>query len=189
MQEVTSISIAEDTFGKLWNVKVCDYKFGGTGDWVDFETLMVAISKQRASTVEGEITPLSQIINRRNAYLQRLGDALADLNSASSYFKDDTDGGKKLSDMNTSFRVNSNTVKIINALGMSGVDGGGNLMKSEVEKGIQLIKSRIDALNNDSSSDMTRLQGLVDKRDESYDTASSIMSEISGTRSNAIRNM
>ena len=36
---------------------------------------------------------------------------------------------------------------------------------------------------------MSRLQSLVDRRDESYSTATNLMTNISDTRSNLIRNL
>jgi hypothetical protein len=42
---------------------------------------------------------------------------------------------------------------------------------------------------NEAQTDMTRLQSLVDRRDESYSTATNLMTSISDTRSNVIRNM
>ena len=61
--------------------------------------------------------------------------------------------------------------------------------RSQVEEYIQLIKTKMDKLNNDSSSDMTSLQSLVDKRDESFSTASSLMQSISDSRSRVIGNI
>ena len=54
---------------------------------------------------------------------------------------------------------------------------------------IQNVKSKIDSLNNASQTDMSRLQSLVDRRDESYSTATNLMTSISDTRSNLIRNL
>ena len=51
------------------------------------------------------------------------------------------------------------------------------------------VKSEIDGLNNEAQTDMTRLQSLVDRRDESYSTATNLMTSISDTRSNVIRNL
>ena len=42
---------------------------------------------------------------------------------------------------------------------------------------------------NEAQTDMTRPQSLVDRRDESYSTATNLMTSISDTRSNVIRNM
>ena len=44
-------------------------------------------------------------------------------------------------------------------------------------------------VNNQSEKDMSRLQSLVDRRDEAFTTASNLMSEISDTRGNTIGNM
>ena len=52
-----------------------------------------------------------------------------------------------------------------------------------------MVKSKIDSLNNAAEKDMTRLESLVDRRDEAYSTASDLMSELSDTRSTAIGNM
>ena len=61
--------------------------------------------------------------------------------------------------------------------------------KSSVEGMIQSLKSMIDSRNNKAQTDMTRLQSLVDRRDESYSTASNLMTAVSDTRSNLIRNL
>ena len=52
-----------------------------------------------------------------------------------------------------------------------------------------MVKSEIDGLNNKSQTDMSRLQSLVDRRDESYSTATNLMTNVSDTRSNLIRNL
>jgi hypothetical protein len=54
---------------------------------------------------------------------------------------------------------------------------------------IQALKSMIDSRNNKAQTDMTRLQQLVDRRDESFSTASSLMTSVSDTRGNLIRNL
>ena len=63
------------------------------------------------------------------------------------------------------------------------------MTKYEVEEWLQRVKSKIDSLNNQSEKDMSRLQSLVDRRDEAFTTASNLMSEISDTRGNTIGNM
>ena len=61
--------------------------------------------------------------------------------------------------------------------------------KSSVEGMIQALKSMIDGRNNKAQTDMTRLQQLVDRRDESFSTASTLMTSVSDTRGNLIRNL
>ena len=65
-----------------WGVTFSDYKADGKA--VDFQDLMIYISANRATTVEGEVTPLTTRIRNRNAALERLGTALADLTKAVS---------------------------------------------------------------------------------------------------------
>jgi len=187
MEQIRSISVAPETFGERWGVVVNDYQYAKSAQNVDFETLLIDISKQRATTVEGEITPLSQTVRRRNAKLEELGEALSQLQGLQACFKDDAEGTQKLKDADPSATVADSLVTLLKSLGMSSFSS--NPMKREVDEALQLVKTKIDRLNNDAQSDMTRLQGLVDKRDESYNTASSFMTEVSGTRSTAIRNM
>ena len=58
--------------------------------------------------------------------------------------------------------------------------------KPETEQYVQLVKSAIDGLNNRSQSDMTRLQSLVDKRDQSYTKAAEFLKDIVDSRSKTI---
>jgi uncharacterized coiled-coil DUF342 family protein len=63
------------------------------------------------------------------------------------------------------------------------------MTKSEVEYWLQMVKSKIDSLNNEANKDMTRLESLVDRRDEAYSTASDLMNKVSDTRSTLIGNL
>ncbi len=189
--QITSIAVAEERYGELWGVRVNTYKLNGV--LIDFESLMVNVAQNRAVTVEGEIDPLSKVVTKRNERLQKLGDALSDLSGAQTSFKSDDQGSKLSGDYG--YYLKSDTCAILKELGMPSWEDGkidlsnGNISKAYVEKAVQLVKSKIDRLNNDAQNDMTRLQSLVDKRDESYSTASSLMNSISETRSNAIKNI
>ena len=62
-----------------------------------------------------------------------------------------------------------------------------NLLRSAHDHSRAMIDVVI--FNNESQKDMSRLQSLVDRRDESFSTASDLMSKISDTRSNLISNL
>ncbi len=165
-----------------WGVSFSDYKVSGKN--VDFQDLMVAVSERRAVVVEGEVKPLTTRIKQRNVSLDRLGSALADLTREQASFKSEAAG-----DARSELSISKETFKTLQ-------DEIGNLnfsrrdmLKREVEEWLQRVKSKIDGLNNQSQTDMTRLQALVDRRDESYSTASDLMSAVSDTRSNLIRNL
>ncbi|MBQ7176844.1 MAG: hypothetical protein IJS08_05445 [Victivallales bacterium] len=61
--------------------------------------------------------------------------------------------------------------------------------KAQLDGLVSKLKNVIDGENNSAQTDMSRLESLVDRRDEAYTTASDLMSSISGTRDNAIGNL
>ena len=173
----TPVKLSQD-----WGVSFSDYKVDGSP--VDFQDLMIAISEKRAVTVEGEVVPLTTRIKQRNASLDKLGSALADLTREQASFASDAKGDAR-SDLYISQTTYDTLVSEIGGLNFS----ARNMLKREVEEWIQRVKSKIDGLNNKAQTDMTRLQSLVDRRDESYSTASNLMTAVSDTRSNLIRNL
>jgi hypothetical protein len=149
---------------------------------VDFQDLMVQVSENRAVTVEGEVNPLTTRIQSRNKDLELLGKALSELTAASATLKSDATGGTAC-DYTFSDDVKARVKQLT----------GHNLVNNETKKWLeyftQRVKSKIDGLNNESQTDMSRLQSLVDRRDESYSTATNLMSAVSDTRANLIRNL
>ncbi len=165
-----------------WGITANDYIYAGAQ--VDFQDLLVAVTKQRALTVEGEINPLSVRIRSRNALMDKLGVALATLSSAQANFSSD-DGGDKL----TWVTLSPDAVAALKFCGKSYRAGSQPLTKSNVEELVQLVKSKIDSCNNQSQTDMTRLQSLVDRRDQSFSSATELMTNVSDTRGNLISNL
>ena len=166
-----------------WGVSFSDYKVDGKQ--VDFQDLMIVISERRATVVEGEVTPLTSRIRQRNKDLEDLGEALADLTAQQATYDNEATGGTA-----SSHPLSDKTRETCGRLLNWGIAYEHRyLWKSYTEMFIQKCKSKIDALNNAAQTDMTRLQSLVDRRDESYSTASNLMSAVSDTRSNLIRNL
>ena len=84
----------------------------------------------------------------------------------------------------------SGTVSGLKACGQNDYGTGSHtLTKRKVEELVQLVKSKIDSFNNQSQTDMTRLQSLVDRRDQSFSAATDLMTNVSDTRSNLISNI
>ena len=177
-----------------WGVTFSDYKVNGKQ--VDFQDLMIAISEKRAVTVEGEVTPLTKRIQARNTELDKLGSLLAIFTKAQANFKSDASGSDKTA---VSGITSDQWALLREAYIKRGGDDPGatwrpnwaneDWTKASIEGVIQALKSMIDTRNNQAQTDMTRLQSLVDRRDESYSTASNLMSAVSDTRSNLIRNL
>ncbi len=202
---INSVQVC-DNIGSMWGVSVKDYTLNDVQ--TDLQDLLVAVSKQRANAVEQEVTPLSKRMEARNDLLEKFGNALAELTKLQASFKSDDPGSKDMSGW-----ISSSTVDLLKTLGYSpttianisegdykdnekrpdfyysSADRGYSANKKTIEGMIQSVKSKIDGLNTDAQSDMTRLQSLVDRRDEAYSTATNLMTDVSDTRSNAIRNM
>ena len=174
----TPVTLSQD-----WGVSFSDYKINGKH--VDFQDLMIAISEKRAVTVEGEVVPLTTRIKQRNQDLDDLGEALADLTAQQATYASDAEGSTK-----SSHALSDKTRDTCGRLLGWWIDYTDRyLWKSYTEMFIQKCKSKIDGLNNRAQTDMTRLQQLVDRRDESFSTASSLMTSVSDTRGNLIRNL
>lgn len=178
MSEIATNNI---TLSQTWGASFGDYKLNGKS--VDFQDIMIAIAENRATSVEGEVKPLSTRITNRNKTLENLGNVLADLTKLQAQFESDDDGDKRRGYLQQSSK--DILISLFGSLDWSDL----HMTKYEVEEWLQKVKSKIDALNNEAQKDMTRLQSLVDRRDEAFSTASDLMSKIGDTRSNLIRNL
>ncbi|MBQ7189520.1 MAG: hypothetical protein IJR99_08920 [Kiritimatiellae bacterium] len=209
MGTIQNVSVAQDV-AQAWGINVYEYKMDNRQ--VDFQDLMIAVSEKRAVTVEGEVVPMTQRIRARNKYLDDLGAALSELTKIQASFDNDDSGSR---DMKGDWMTDTTGSLLENKLGFScshysskptsgwdnderpgfyygswgNSDAHYSANKMTIEGMIQKVKSTIDGLNNQSQTDMSRLQSLVDRRDESYSTATNLMTNVSDTRGNLIRNL
>ncbi len=178
------------TLSENWgNIQFYDYTFNGNR--MDFQDLMVAVSEKRAVTVEGEVTPMTTRIRTRNTYLDQLGSALAEATKKEAEFESSAAGTTVMTDW-----FSAETTATIRRAGgatyfhdTTNSGARADATKAGIAGIIQVLKSTIDGLNNEAQTDMSRLQSLVDRRDESYSTATNLMTAVSDTRSNLIRNL
>ena len=194
-----------------WGVKAGDYNvtLNSQTDMMDFQDLLVKFSKNRAVAVEGEVEPLTVRINQRNKRLDELGEVLSELTKIQTEFESDDKGDRDMHSW-----MSNKTGSVLESLGYSpsyyakesdrpkdneeradfykvGWNGDNQYSanKKTIEGMLSRVKSEIDALNNEAQTDMTRLQSLIDRCDESYSTATNLMTSVSDTRSNVIRNL
>ena len=175
------ISPENVSLSQSWGVQFGDFFLDGKH--LDFQDVLIAIAERRATSVEGEVAPLSTKIQARNKVLEDLGNVLADLTKLQAQFSSDAKG----SDRSGTLQQTSKDILIavFGTLDWSDL----KMTKYEVEEWLQKVKSKIDALNNEAQKDMTRLESLVNRRDEAFSTASDLMSKVGDTRSNLIRNL
>ena len=188
MSQITTTTVTNDHLG-IWGAKIVEYNYDK--HVVDFQDLMVKITEKRAACIETEVTPLSKRMENRNKRLSDLGAALADISRLQANLDSDAEGGNPIGDMQPETHK---LVKEIWYATYSNEDKrkqveSSNITKATAEGVVQLLKTQIDLLNNASSEDMTRLQGIVDKRDQSYSTATTLMQEIADTRSTLVKNL
>lgn len=200
-----------DNIESRWGVKAGEYNvtINSKTNTMDFQDLLVRFSKNRAVAVEGEVEPLTVRINQRNKRLDELGVVLSELTKIQAGFESDDSGKRDMSGW-----MSDKTGAVLESLGYSPKyyatdddcpednDKRADFYKAgwkssdkysankkTIEGMLSCVKSEIDGLNNEAQTDMTRLQSLVDRRDESYSTATNLMTSVSDTRSNVIRNM
>ncbi|MBR0504308.1 MAG: hypothetical protein IJJ84_02795 [Kiritimatiellae bacterium] len=181
MTDIERINVGSERLCS-WGIVANDYKMNSAE--LDFQDLIVKVAKNRALTVEGEINPLSTRIRARNKILDELGEALAALSATQAAFASDSSGDDKKT---VSFSAAAS--QGLAAIGENYSSGDHEVKKKEVERLVQLVKSKIDGFNNQSQTDMSRLQGLVDKRDQSFSTATDLMTNVSDTRGTLIQNL
>lgn len=193
MPTITNNPVAlSQSWGAVFNDYTMDSKK------VDFQDLMVAVSEKRATAVEGEVAPLTTRIQNRNKELDTLGSILASFTKLESEY-DSEDKGTTCRDMDGDFPSDWWPLASEAYAKVKGhaPDYGSTdpkdwwtkgWAKSTVEGMVSAVKNMIDGRNNEAQSDMSRLQSLVDRRDESYSTATNLMSAISDSRANLIRN-
>lgn len=175
-----------------WAVPAPEYamQVDGKPVKVDFQDLAVYITEQRALGIEAEVGPLSTRIRRNNDWLDKLGQALSQLSSLSAKY-DTSDKANP----SVSFTPDATFVAVANRLALPpmGVNWTTatieKMYKADADEATQRIKTETDRVNNENQLAMSRLQSIVTYRDQTFNTASTLMSSVSDTRGNTIRSM
>lgn len=174
-----------------WGIQAHDYKMDGRQ--VDFQDLLVNVSKRRAVTVEGEIAPLSTRIKSRNKELEILGSLLAIFTQTQAKYASDAAGDAMASVEGVKAEMvplGSEAYRKKGGTPRSDLSWwNSDWSKASVEGMISILKNMIDGRNNQSQTDMTRLQSLVDRRDQAFSSATELMTNVSDTRGNLIANI
>ena len=145
----------------------------------DLQDLLTTVAVSRARTVEDEMTPLSDMMRNRNQRLDRYGKTLAKLNKIDATFASDAKGSDKVSGEYL-------TEEELKVLAEIGYKADAYPSKAETQMYLQAVRSATDGLNNRSQSDITRLQSLVEKRDQTFTKAAELLKDISDSRSKLI---
>lgn len=167
-----------------------EYSFkdlGTSKTGLDFATMLLTVSLSRASRVEDEVTPQAKQIEQRNAALEELGKALSAASNVQAQTQRESPPVNATDNTNVPIAVNA--LKKYYTSVPTGITNDNTFTPGEASQAVQLLKSKIDNYNNLSQTDMTRLQSLIDKRDDAYSLGSDLVSGVSDSISATIRNI
>ena len=166
-------------------VKAFDYILddGNERSQIDFQDLLTTIAVNRANAVEDEMTPLANMMRNRNQRLDKYGNLLAKLNKIDTSFDTEAKGDDPSKEPLTLDECN-----VLAEIGYPVNSSAGNYYpsKADTQMFMQATKSAIDGLNNRSQNDVTRLQSLVDKRDQTYTKAAEVQKDVTDSHSKLI---
>ena len=166
-----------DRLDSLWGVQVVDYVYQDR--LMDLQDLLVVVCEERAVTIEDGIGPLATRMRSTNRLLEDLGKLLSKFSQLQAKYKQTEDGTESIS-------LSESEVRLLALVGYPSASTSMSLRRSDTEMIVQLIKTKMDALNNNSQTRMTRMNGLVEKRDGAFTSASQMMAAVSDTRKNLI---
>lgn len=172
---IESVEVATCRTAGLFGIAANDYY--RDGERVDLQDLLTGIAVVRANAVENQIKPFSAMMRNRNRQLDEYGELLAKLNKIETSFKEDDEGGAR-----SSITFSKKEAEQLTNLGVAGCNSGYAPTRAETQEMLQLVKSAMDGLNNRAQMDMTRLQGLVEKRDQSFTKAAELLKDVSDSR-------
>ena len=170
---------------RLGTLGISAYDYRRNGVQVDLQDLLTDVTVGRARAVEAEIKPLSDIMRHRNKKLDQYGELLAKLNKIQTSFKS---ADKDEPDKKSTVALTSDEIRLLEEISNKTI-ASQYPTKPETEEYIQLVKSAIDGMSNRSQTDMTRLQALVEKRDQTYTKAAEFLKDIVDSRSKTITAM
>ena len=180
--------------------KVDGVDSGVNGMPLTIEDLVTLLAVKRANILEKEITPMAKIIEARNERIEDLGTLLASVAATQSKLEAQEEGDDKSFDCKGLcyyLKQYFTDTELSEANLLSWCNNHNNIndncssKKSDgyIASANQLIKAKIDSLNNDAQSDLSRMDNLVSKRDEAYTLSTDLLSKFSDGRSSSLNNM
>jgi prefoldin subunit 5 len=165
---------------------------------MDLETALMMVQGERVKLLDAQLQNQINEVQKRNTEIAKLNDAMNSLNALAAMFKSGKDGATKMKDGSEGDRdgVGATMRKAMGEAGMDlntdkyKLDGNiGDVTKGSIETAIQAIKNKVDALSNTQQMDMTRLQGMTNKRNEAFDVMTNFIKKMQDSRSSIIGNM
>jgi len=137
----------------------------------DFATAVAKAALRRAVTVEDATVALSHAIRKRQTKLADLGNALAVMNRVAADFEAD-DETTEWSGWSTDLYSVHQVLDRYGVKSLFSISGNqARIQKSDLSLQQVHVENSMDNEDNDLQQEMIALQGYVQKRDEGYNTA------------------
>ncbi len=175
-----------------------DGMFIVNGKEMDLGQLMLQLNLDRTKQLDAQIADQMSEIQDRNNKLKALNELLSQMRSAKAEGRDDDSGdwGDKTSavfNLDGTDGQSRNVDDWMDYFGLTKTDvqydAKTETRDAQWDANIEAVKGEIDGLNSDSQLAMTRMQSLVNKRNEAFDTGSNMLQNDQKSRDSVVRNL
>jgi hypothetical protein len=157
---------------------------------MDVSQLVLTLQAERATVYEKQLTGQMADVAKRNEWTRMANAALSALRAQKPANKDDK------ADMGTFINLNGDKQSVLSFMKDNGIPIGGgdkgasskSYTQDEIQSSIDNLKSSIDTSNSNSQMDQIRLQGLMEKRNQTYELLTNLMAKFDKTLSSVIGN-
>lgn len=168
---------------RVYGVQIKDYVIGGTKS--DFSQAIALASLQQSEAIESLLPALNKTVDVRQVKVNDLGEALATLTEALASMDQKEQSPSKKSKIETKKIENMNAILVKYGLAKVETDDG-QIKYSDACRSQNDVQKALDQESNDLQQNMTLLQSLVQKRDNSFEVAHKVLSKSNRTASDTI---
>ncbi len=180
--------------GGIGSIQASGGMFIVDGQALDLGQLMMQINIERTELIDSQLADQMAEVQERNQQLKALTDLMAmcrQMKAEKSATNDDNAAGQTFE--LPGYEGAKTVSQWFAEFGMTETDVNPNdsteEWEAEWDANIQTIKGAIDSLNSDSQLAMTRLQSLMNKRNQAYETVSDVLQKDQKTRDSIVGNL
>lgn len=182
--------------GGIGSIQASGGMFIVDGQSLDLGQLMMQINIERTELIDTQLANQMAEVQERNTQLKALNELMAmcrQFKASESTTHDDNAAGQTFTLPGYEDQGAKNVTQWFAEFGMTETDvnpsDSTEEWQAEWDANIQTIKGAIDSLNSDSQLAMTRLQSLMNKRNQAYETVSDVLNKDQKTRDTITGNL
>ncbi len=155
------------------NIEVVGDRFIIAGQTYDLDTLILALQMERTENIDVQLADQANHLKRKNQILAAAQNWMGHLRGNRP---EKADHSKAIPPAYAAWAA------------QYGIDTTDNTKQAGWDKMIEHLKAFIDSQNSSSQLDMIRLQTLMNKRNQSFDTMTNVLSKMAKSRDSIISN-